>query len=97
MEEVPVRHPAQRVVALMTASMLAVLGLAASPATARAATYEELQQRVEEASADYDEALQALQMLGFAKTAAEKALQAIVKEEPSLAVEELIRLALKRL
>ena len=49
------------------------------------------------ASADYDEALQALQMLGFAKTAAEKALQAIVKEEPSLAVEELIRLALKRL
>ena len=49
------------------------------------------------ASADFDEALQALQMLGFAKTAAEKALQAILKEEPSATVEELVRLALKRL
>ena len=49
------------------------------------------------ASADFDEALQALQMLGFAKTVAEKALQAILKEEPSAPVEELIRLALKRL
>jgi Holliday junction DNA helicase RuvA len=49
------------------------------------------------ASADFDEALQALQMLGFAKTAAEKVLQAILKEEPSATVEELVRLALKRL
>ena len=32
------------------------------------------------ASADFDEALQALQMLGFAKTVAEKTLQAILKE-----------------
>ncbi|MBR1994791.1 MAG: Holliday junction branch migration protein RuvA, partial [Alistipes sp.] len=48
-------------------------------------------------SADTDEALAALQMLGFAKTAAEKALQAILKEQPSAPVEELVRLALKRL
>ncbi len=48
-------------------------------------------------SADMDEALAALQMLGFAKTAAEKALQAILKEQPVAPVEELVRLALKRL
>lgn len=48
-------------------------------------------------SADMDEALAALQMLGFAKTAAEKALQAILKEQPAAPVEELVRLALKRL
>lgn len=49
------------------------------------------------ASADFDEALQALQMLGFGKAAAEKVLRAILKEEPSATVEELVRLALKRL
>lgn len=48
-------------------------------------------------SADMDEALAALQMLGFAKTAGEKALQAILKEQPAAPVEELVRLALKRL
>ena len=47
--------------------------------------------------ADLSEALQALQMLGFAKTAAEKVLRAIVREEPSATVEELVRMALKRL
>ena len=45
----------------------------------------------------YDEALAALQMLGFQKAASEKALTAILKENPSLAVEELIRASLKRL
>lgn len=49
------------------------------------------------ASADFDEALLALQMLGFGKAAAEKVLRAILKEEPSATVEELVRLALKRL
>lgn len=44
-----------------------------------------------------DEALQALVMLGFARTAAEKVLRALVKEEPAASVEELIRMALKRL
>ncbi len=45
----------------------------------------------------YDEALAALQMLGFQKAASEKALTAILKENPSLTVEELIRASLKRL
>lgn len=44
-----------------------------------------------------DEALEALVMLGFARTAAEKVLRAVVREEPSASVEELIRMALKRL
>lgn len=48
-------------------------------------------------SADFEEALQALQMLGFAKAAAEKSLRAIIKEQPSASVEELVRMALKRL
>ena len=44
-----------------------------------------------------EEALAALVMLGFARTAAEKGLRAVVREEPSASVEELIRMALKRL
>lgn len=44
-----------------------------------------------------DEALEALQMLGFQKGASEKVLKQILKESPDLAVEELIRMALKRL
>ena len=48
-------------------------------------------------SANTDEAPQALQMLGFTKAASEKALRAILKEEPTATVEELIRMALKRL
>ena len=44
-----------------------------------------------------DEALEALVMLGFARTAAEKVLRTVVREEPSASVEELIRMALKRL
>lgn len=45
----------------------------------------------------YDEALQALQMLGFGKAASEKVLRRILKEEPTAEVESLIRLALKQL
>lgn len=44
-----------------------------------------------------DEALAALVMLGFARTAAEKALRAVVREHPGAPVEELVRLALKML
>ncbi len=44
-----------------------------------------------------EEALAALVMLGFAKVAAEKVLRTIVRESPTASVEELIRLALKRL
>ena len=48
-------------------------------------------------SEGYDEALQALSMLGFGKAASEKALKKILKEHPAVQVEELIRLALKQL
>ncbi|MDL2230487.1 Holliday junction branch migration protein RuvA [Alistipes sp. OttesenSCG-928-L06] len=45
----------------------------------------------------FDEALAALTMLGFPKAASEKALQQIAREEPGAAVEDLVRVALKRL
>ena len=49
------------------------------------------------AGSSADEALEALQMLGFAKAASEKAVQAVVREHPSATVEEMVRMALKRL
>ena len=45
----------------------------------------------------YNEALAALSMLGFQKSASEKALKAIFQESPDMAVEDAIRAALKRL
>lgn len=48
-------------------------------------------------NATYDEAMAALAMLGFQKSASDKALKAIFKENPSISVEEAIRTALKRL
>lgn len=44
-----------------------------------------------------DEALSALEVLGFVKRQAEKILTTILKESPDLNVEKLIKLALKRL
>lgn len=44
-----------------------------------------------------DEALSALVMLGFNKVAAEKVLNTILKTESNLSVEDIIKLALKRL
>ncbi len=44
-----------------------------------------------------NEALEALMMLGFPKAASEKSIKAILKETPYATVENLIRLALKRL
>ena len=44
-----------------------------------------------------EEATTALQMLGFAKPNINKAIQAILKENPSASVEELIKAALQRL
>ncbi len=44
-----------------------------------------------------EEALEALVMLGFARTAAEKAVRGVVRETPSSPVEEVVRMALKRL
>ena len=48
-------------------------------------------------SAVYDEALAALVMLGFAKAASEKTLRQILKESPTITVEDAVRDALKRL
>lgn len=48
-------------------------------------------------SANKEEALSALVLLGFAKNAADKVLQAILKENPDYSLEELIKIALKRL
>ena len=45
----------------------------------------------------FDEALAALVMLGFQKAASEKVLRKLFKEQPSIAVEEAVRLALKHL
>lgn len=45
----------------------------------------------------YNEALAALAMLGFQKAASEKALKAIFKDTPDIAVEDAVRAALKRL
>lgn len=45
----------------------------------------------------YDEAMAALTMLGFPKAAADKAIVSVLKEQPSVSVEELVRMALKRL
>ena len=52
---------------------------------------------VQKDSAVYDEALAALVMLGFAKAASEKTLRQILKESPSIAVEDAVRDALKRM
>ena len=48
-------------------------------------------------SANKEEALSALVLLGFAKNAAEKVLQGILKENPDYSLEEMIKIALKRL
>lgn len=45
----------------------------------------------------FDEALAALSMLGFQKSASEKVLNAIFKDTPSIGVEDAVRSALKRL
>lgn len=52
---------------------------------------------VQKDNAVYDEALAALVMLGFAKAASEKTLRQILKESPSITVEDAVRDALKRL
>lgn len=45
----------------------------------------------------FDEALQALVMLGFQKSASEKVLKALFQESPTLAVEDAVRQALRRM
>ncbi len=48
-------------------------------------------------SVNLDEALSALVMLGFNKTAADKVIKSIYKENPNYTIEELIKFSLKRL
>lgn len=48
-------------------------------------------------SANLEEALSALVMLGFAKASADKVLKALYKENPNYTLEELIKFSLKRL
>lgn len=45
----------------------------------------------------FDEALSALVMLGFQKSASDKVLRKLLKDNPSATVEDLVRLALKQL
>ena len=51
----------------------------------------------ETTSANMEEALSALVMLGFAKSPAEKVLKSVYKENPQYTLEELIKFSLKRL
>lgn len=53
--------------------------------------------RGEAADEVFVEAVSALTMLGFARQATEKVLREICKESPEVSVEELVRIALKRL
>ena len=48
-------------------------------------------------TANKEEALSALILLGFTKGAVEKVLGALIKENPNYSLEELIKLSLKRL
>lgn len=48
-------------------------------------------------SGNYSEALAALTMLGFQKNASEKALRAVMKNDPDASVEDMVRLALKNM
>ncbi len=49
------------------------------------------------ADSNADEAAEALVMLGFAKSAAEKATRSVIRENPGASVEEVVRMALKRM
>lgn len=53
--------------------------------------------RNDAADETFAEAVSALTMLGFARQAAEMVLRGICKESPGVSVEELVRIALKRL
>ena len=65
--------------------------------SAQADAFEQAMTSAAAPSHEVQEALEALQMLGFQKGASEKVLKAVTKEMPSASVEELIRAALKRL
>lgn len=48
-------------------------------------------------NAVYDEAMEALTMLGFARSASDKVLKEVLKGNPSASVEEAVRLSLKKM
>lgn len=76
-----------------------IVDLAGKVMTIRNAQAEAFEQAMGAASISHEqeEAMEALQALGFQKAASEKALKAILIEQPDATVEELIRAALKRL
>ena len=76
-----------------------IVDLAGKVMTIRNAQAEAFEQAMGAASISHEqeEAMEALQALGFQKAASEKALKAILKEQPDATVEELIRAALKHL
>lgn len=61
------------------------------------AVQPETRQSSVETSETYSEAIAALGMLGFGKTPSDKAVKAILHEHPDASVEDVIRMALKRL
>ena len=76
---------AQKIIVELSGKM-AVMGQSVSAAPSSSA-----------ASGIYDEAMAALTMLGFQRAASDKVLKAILKESPSIAVEEAVRQALRRM
>lgn len=75
---------AQKIIVELSGKM-AVMGQSVSAAPSSAA------------SGIYDEAMAALTMLGFQRAASDKVMKAILKESPSIAVEEAVRQALRRM
>lgn len=78
---------AQKIIVELSGKMLDLGVGAQAPAVAVA----------EKGSAIYDETMAALIMLGFQKSASEKVVKTILKESPSITVEDAVRQALRRL
>lgn len=78
---------AQKIIVELSGKMLDLGGKADLP----------IAQASEKGDAIYDETLAALVMLGFQKGASEKVVKAILKESPTISVEEAVRQALRRL
>lgn len=81
---------AQKIIVELAGKVMTIRG-------AQSEAFEQAMAGAAPASNEEQEALAALQMLGFQKAASEKVLKAIRREMPSTTVEELIRAALKRL
>ena len=77
------QRSAQRVATLAIAAVLGGLGLGLSPVTAHGATYDELQQRVEDAAATYNEAKANLDQIEVEITENEEKIVQIEAELPA--------------